>query len=526
MDRRKYLGIAGTVGLSSLAGCGGKLKAATRSGPPHFEAVELTGPDEIAVGEEFTLEMSAKNTGGEKGSFSNTLTVGQDPLSVDTNVRIEDIGVTQTKSKELGPFTISYTGDFEYRITDYGASHSLTVSTRELDGSESLTLEDGSTISLSGLSFHPSLLYSTSDGDSILIPDDGQIFAQISLSVENHGNDDLYVNTSNFSVPNGDSVTEVGPYRISDSDIQLDSSPFGSPTVSVGNSRSGWILREVPRDAVTRGISLSWDRAFGGSSPEVRWQNGGADVPDFEVTSVSLPSEVEIGADADASITVRNAGSAPGTFHGYFERRNADRETWNELAEISLDIPAQSSKTWSTTIRESYIGPSEYRVWPKSVTRTIDFVPATRSFGSAYTTPEGAKIQTDITGMNFNGFQSSYTYEGSFENTTVEADDRSTFAFVEISVEITGDEAVEPPSRSAFTAHVDGSEIAPEESQTYGTMELAGPVSGAEYDTGYGSISADSSTSGWLIFEVPEDTSKADVTVRCSTSHLTVEWSE
>jgi hypothetical protein len=86
MKRRQYIAAAGT---GALAGCQ-TFKNITRSGPPYFEEVSISGPSEVAVGERF---------------------------------EITDIGLDRTKSTTIGPLQIGYSGDISFKITDHNASH-------------------------------------------------------------------------------------------------------------------------------------------------------------------------------------------------------------------------------------------------------------------------------------------------------------------------------------------------------------------------------------------------------------------
>jgi len=524
MDRRKYLGVAGTLGITSVAGCGGKLKAATRSGPPHFEEVELTGPDEVTVGEEFSLTVSAKNTGGESGDFTNTLTVGEGVFQANSNIRIKDIGVTKSESANVGPIQMGYTGEYKFRITDYGASHTVSVMTNQLATSSPFALEDGPKITISDISFHPTLNYTTPDETELLTPHDGRIFAKIQLSVENRGDSDLYVSADSFDVPGGEMITEIGSYSTSLRDIQTSGLPLSTESVNPGGSKSGWIIAEVANEDAKQGLSIEWNRNSGTSSPEVRWDHGSAKIPTFEISSVEFPNEVEVGSTATGTATIENTGNGAGTFRGVLERRNLGDSEWQQLETISLDIDAGSSTTWSTEISEPYLGPSEYRLRPNNAIQTIDFVHATRSFEESYTTPDGGKITLDVGGMNFNGFSDSYTYD-SYGDSTVSADSGRKFLFVHVTIENVGSEMLYYPGTEDFEALTNENSYPTTKGEGYFTTEFVSPVSGTEYN--YGRTAEPGETeSGWILFEVLDDVSVDDLTIRYTQNErIGAEWS-
>lgn len=517
--------MAGTATLSSLAGCQ-VFSSAVRTGPPHFEEVKLSGPSEVTVGEEFTLTVSAKNTGGKKGDFTNTLTVGEGPFSSDRNVKIENIGVTKTKSTKLDPIQIGYAGEYNFRITDYGASHTVSVTTRILGSEKELNLENGPTISVTDTTLRKSVAYPTDSGTELLTPSSGRVLAFIHLSIRNGGDSNLYAGPSSFTVENGEQITELGTYSTSLKDLRdIEGQPLSTDTVLPDESKSGWILAEVSPETAKNGIRVTWNRDSESSDPEAEWRLSSSEIPQYAVAEMAFPSEVEIGTRAEVTITVKNTGTASGTYHGLVERRNTGATEWHRLSTFSLELDAGASKSWSTEIQEPHLGASQYRLRPGSVTRSIDFVPASRSFEQAYTTPSGSKILVNVGGFNFAGFSSSYSYEGAWENPTVEAERGNQFAFVKISAENTASEALTPPSRDAFTVDVGGDAHSPEKSQTYSTMQLVSPISGAEYSPGW-TYNAGGTLSGWLIFEIPGDASKDDLTVRYSPNEkITAKWS-
>lgn len=177
MQRRTLL--ASVSGLTALAGCS-TVKELYRMGPPHFEEVELTGPETVPVGESVEMTVSATNTGGEPGDFTNTITIGRDSLSRSENVRIPDIGVYQTKSTTLGPFRIGSVREVEFRITDFGASHTIAGSTVQLVLTDPLTVPQGR-IQLTDFEYRGR--FTAADG-IIQVPSTGDLFAFLKVSVE------------------------------------------------------------------------------------------------------------------------------------------------------------------------------------------------------------------------------------------------------------------------------------------------------------------------------------------------------
>ncbi|WP_135855238.1 DUF4352 domain-containing protein [Halorussus salinus] len=523
MERRKFLALGGTASLTSLAGCQ-VFSSAVRTGPPHFEEVELTGPSEAEVGQEFSLTISAKNTGGKKGDFTNTLTVGEGAFSVEENIQIGSIPVTKTKSTEVGPFQIGTAGDYEFRITDHGVSHTVSVTTKAFEEDKALEIENGPTISVSDTTVRQSVAYQTSNGREILTPESDRVFAFLQLSIENTGDSKLYTGPDSFSVKNGERIAQLDPVGVSLDALRIDGQPLSSDTVLPGESKAGWILVEVAPKTLKNGIDVFWNRGGENSEPEAHWTVSSTQLPQFEVAQMEFPSEVEIGAEAEGRITVKNTGSAAGTYFGTLERRTTGETQWEQVGVFSLDLPAGASKSWSTTIEKAQIGATQYRLRPGSVHKSIKFTPASRSLGDGYTTPNGAKITTNIGGFNFSGFSDSYTHGSGWTEETTNASSGKKFAFVKVTVKNTTSELLEFPSSTDITVLANGQQYTAKDEVTLGDLELLSPVDGVQYAATWNYESGETE-SGWLIYEVPSSVSKDQLTIQYSPNDkITANW--
>mgnify|MGYP006278498671 FL=1 len=80
-------------GVAGLAGCN-QVRGVVRSGPPYFEDIEITGPDEVETCEEINLEVSVTNTGGETGDFTARLDIGEGLVQSSESISVADIQVT------------------------------------------------------------------------------------------------------------------------------------------------------------------------------------------------------------------------------------------------------------------------------------------------------------------------------------------------------------------------------------------------------------------------------------------------
>ncbi|NEU55858.1 hypothetical protein [Halorussus sp. MSC15.2] len=205
MNRRKVLSLVGVTALPSLAGCqafGGAL----RQNPARFEDVTVSGPNNVVVGERFSLSVSVTNAGGQSGDFADALTVGGDAAASGTRVRISDVASSESRTVETGPFSLGHAGDYRFKLAETGASHLVSASGRSLRGGEQFALDGGPAVVLTGLSSHSGLFYDTANGRSVLALDSDSVLVTVEASVENRSDSRVRVSPEDFSVAGGEVI--------------------------------------------------------------------------------------------------------------------------------------------------------------------------------------------------------------------------------------------------------------------------------------------------------------------------------
>lgn len=529
MNRRKLLSIAGVATLPTLSGCQ-TFGSTLESDPARFEDVALSGPDAVAVGESFSLSVSVTNEGGRAGAFADALTVA-DASDSPTKIRISDVAPASSRAVEVGPYAVGRAGDHRFRLAESGATHTVSVSARTLGAGERFSLANGPTVSVSNASFRTALFYDASDGRGVLAPDDGAIFAVVRVSVENRGKSELETGPESFRVADGEVVAEFGR---GDGTLAAlsgpDADPFSEGSIAPGEARSGWILAEVERERAGAGLRVAWNRERDGSTPEVRWEFGSAELPAFSVTDLTLPAETEAGASLTATATVTNAGTASGTYRGVLERRRAEDTAgtedadWSHVATFAREIAPGSSATVTTPVEGSAAGRVRYRLRPGSATETVNVLAARRSLGEQFTTPRGTEIRVEIGSDQFDGLLSTYIYDDE-DDRTVRARPDHTFAFVSVSVENVADEAVEFPSWDAFSVVADETPYSVFHSSSSGDVTFLSPVSGLLYHPTR-TYEPGETYSGWQVFQIPDDVAISELAVQYAPNDVgTATWS-
>ncbi|MFC4447699.1 DUF4352 domain-containing protein [Halorussus aquaticus] len=526
----------------------------------------MSGPNNVVVGERFSLSVSVTNAGGQSGEFADALTVGGDADVPETRIRIADVASSEARTVETGPFSLGHAGDYRFELAETGASHVVSVSGRSLRGGEQFALDDGPAVGLMGLSPHSGLFYDTANGRVVLAPDPDSVLVTVEASVENRGNSQVRVAPEDFSVAEGEVLAALPRNEGDLTGLDgIDGDPFARETIEPDEAQTGWLLAEVPRERATAGPEFAWNRtrtesetrnetvspagedadesettvggetnadsttadgtsADGDSIPEARWRFDPVELPRFEVTELQMLGEVEFGESVTVTVAVENTGSVAGTYRGGLEHRYADATDWHPSETLELDLSPGSSATRTTEIEPPEPGTARYRLRPGSAAASVDVHPATRTLAESFTTPEGARLRAELGNDHFDGLLASYIYDAG-GNETYRAPPGKTFAFVSVTAENTATESVEFPDATAFSVAVDGESYSVFHQSSDDGDGLASPVDGRFYAPESESEPGATHT-GWLVFQVPDDASTDELSVRCSSDgDAFVSWS-
>lgn len=313
MNRREWLASAGVFGLSALAGCS-QAQSAVRTGPPNFENVEISGPEAVEVGDAIELEVSAKNTGGEKGDFTTTLTIGSGVFSSDQNVRIESIPVTESKSTTIGPFTTDTARSVSFRMTDYGAEQEVDIQTRAVEGT-SYQRPNGLTYSLEDVQVEAPQVRE----EDIQSASEKPLVAYLVWEISNSQNETLSLPFESQVLVNGESTPVediVPPSDVSDA----------------GDAWGGYQLSEIPPGesltvyqsvgvppAAADSFEIGVDAA-GNDRPEFRFslprniRSKVAAEPVFNIRSFDAPDSIAPWKPIEITAEIENTGQSSGEF--------------------------------------------------------------------------------------------------------------------------------------------------------------------------------------------------------------------
>ncbi|MFC6785396.1 hypothetical protein ACFQFH_05560 [Halobaculum halobium] len=499
MDRRKVLSLVGASSLASLAGCN-TIRGAVRSGPPYFEDVEISGPEEANAGEDFELEVSAKNTGGRTGTFSTTLTIGEGAFSIDENVTIEEIPITETKSTTVGPTFIGYTGEYSFRITDYDASHEIEITTVNADLGEQVAIGD-LTLSVSNPRLVESFLQEEFDETEVVSPDNG-IYVAVDLAVEN---------------PDGESDPALRAFELDDEVAQSQALfPDDDSAVTYRDAQpgeTGYVVFDVSRDLA--GDAFSFYRSLGDSeTPEISWSLGELPTPNTSTVGVLTPSSAELDAEYPVIVEFENTGEGDGFYNAILERRIGTEDesgAWEQIATISESVSAESTKEVELSDSANVLTDRKYRVrGPDGASGRdeIDIKPVSRDFGESYAFGDRWEVTVETL---YPQFVQSITVGKGYSEETYTADSGQQILLAEVSRENIGGGGTIPDEESF--AVVSNSETYDRFDTGY-VSTISDPVSGELFDRGY--QSEGELMVGWLVFAVSDSVLMDEVQIRCA----------
>ncbi|WP_373190082.1 DUF4352 domain-containing protein [Halolamina sp.] len=514
MERRTLLSLLGATGSTSLAGCS-TAKSLVRTGPPYFEEVSIESPSEVRVGEEFSLTVSAKNTGGRKGNFSTTLTAGQGVFSSDSSVTIEGIPVGKTGSIEVGPIRFDGAASYDFRITDYDTSHTVEALARTQNVGSSYESHSGISVSVDETAVKGT--YSTFDGNAI--PDSGNVFLFLKVSARNNGN-------SSTTLPSGSLTLHVDGQPVESADVPLPGDMSqeyvpGFEQVSPGVSESGWLAFEVPRSASK--VKLGWNIHTDG--PDVLWKPSSdalsqlKAVPTFRVDGFSVSGTVERYQPAEVTLTVSNEGAEVGKFVGELAA-NGDEVLYGEgnTKQVNFEVPGgePASKTYTIAHPDDIAQNDQFTVSLTGfaeASQTVGIEIPTRELGNSHTTPSGIEVSVDdarfadtILTPGYGGMTEAYR-----------ASDEKFLVF-KVRSKITADSSLDLAWASEFSPFSSSTDLGyvSRVVPTFGTewgdeidVDVSGPVYVGRHEATPGTLRI-----GWVVVKVPRSLSMNELSLR------------
>ncbi|EMA63024.1 hypothetical protein C469_03350 [Halorubrum lipolyticum DSM 21995] len=356
---------------------------------------------DVTVDTDATLDITIGNRGGEPGELEFSAAVESlqsetAPLVTAETSTIEDeIASGDTVTVTTETINFDYAGRYEVTGSDETGSRIPVADTAEADseieilprrasGETTQQLGTDLRLAVDRVTFEQHLHYDTSR--SVLFGSvdrvgahsalDDHTLALVHVTVENAGNNGTSLDTSNFTFAGETPLTDLGGSSL-DSVRDIDGSSVHDESVNPGSSVTGWILFNVPRDAIDD-TPLAFHRDSTAAPEDVIWdvEIGSVDFPTFELVDMTVPTERAEGTQ-EFEFTIGNTGDDSGTFRGEIEWREGTSGDWDGLlegnADLSARIPAGSETTIATSSDNDEMSSTyEYRLNPFGATFVIE----------------------------------------------------------------------------------------------------------------------------------------------------------
>jgi len=299
MRRRHFLALAG---LSALSGCesenGGGVDGgptptdtpadtisstptvtpsatatATRE-PAEFELAEYGVPETAEIDEEFIVEITIRNTGGQVGDF-------EAPLYIRTpETEWQEAGTWSwtavgsghiKTAKSASSWSLSYINRYEIRLSTFEETAIIqTVSATVAWGGEYET-PAGYRIRAEEPILESNYEYENYHGETATAaPDDGNQWAFVTIWVKNEtGQANYSPLPTEFGLLYGTEQAD-GETFLADDPINK-GDPFDGGELQPGVERSGWIAFQVPDDLSVDDLTMAWSQDTYNGQISVRW---------------------------------------------------------------------------------------------------------------------------------------------------------------------------------------------------------------------------------------------------------------
>lgn len=304
MNRRKYLAV---LGMASIAGCSGAenggqpatdtttqskptatdsatenpTETATDSPtpteqPPSFEVVEYNVPSEVEIGEEFTISISVKNTGGQAGEFAAPLYL-KTPETSWTEQGTWDYNTIQpgkTATLESDSISFSYTTRYEIRIGDSSKTGVIQVVSAQLGWGQEYQTPPGYRIRVDKPTLQSSYEYKDWEGNiAEREPENGGKWVFVNVWVKNETGQAAYSPlASEFPLVAGNSQYDA---KILLDDPVNKGEPFEGGELQPGVERSGWIAYAIPDGLTVSDLLIAWSSTTINGEIAVNWSSSG-----------------------------------------------------------------------------------------------------------------------------------------------------------------------------------------------------------------------------------------------------------
>ncbi len=511
-----------------------------RTGPPSFEDISLSSPETVTVESEFRLTVSATNTGGETGTYEDTIQLLSSSLNdeepenepaVEEPVTIESVAPGETGEATITMPAFDLVNDYEFTLAD--ADSTVTVRPEPMTGSVGTTFAIGNSlqVAITDVSIQESVFHpidrvsglSTSEEVGAFMAPSRHMLAIVSITAENRGTAVVSADAGTIGIR--DAEWYGSGEGLPDAVLGRSESRFYNgelPEINPSESVSGYYIALVPQETARGTIEITGQADATETLPERVWtaspEGEARQLPNMTLNSIGVPETTPLGQDYEIMFSVANEGDSPGTLRGVIQ---SGGDEWEQLGTASGNANIETDRPMSGVVQQE-LQPGEsteitvanfavlngeftYRFQPFDQEWQVSHEEATLSLGEQLKSQNNANIivrdirtQETITGYN------------NWDSEEVEMEPEDGNQFVAFRVRFTKrDETkdyVTTPSTGDFDICIDDNIV--------GADRYLGEIRENWYTPVEGDIDEQGEVSGWEIHEAPAEYSADDFEVR------------
>lgn len=286
MERRQILRWAGVGIVGSIAGCGSDTSATSGGStdenteeatatatatdsptptdepePASFEVVDYKLPEKVEIGEEFSLEITVRNTGEKEGDYSAPIHVrtADSEWQEGGEWSFTDVPPGETETGTVDePITFDYVQRYEFRLGQSSETAVIQTVSAKISWGQEFQTPEGYRIRIDEPTLQDTYEYEDYDGSiSDAEPDSGEQWAFVNVWVKNETGE------ANFSPLGSDLALLYGNAQSDGETILVNEpidkgEPFDGGELQPGVERSGWIGYQLPQGLSVSDLVIAW----------------------------------------------------------------------------------------------------------------------------------------------------------------------------------------------------------------------------------------------------------------------------
>lgn len=241
------------------------------------------------------------------------------------------------------------------------------------------------------------------------------------------------------------------------------------------------------------------DNSTSGTQDESPTDN--SESSDISLNSLNVPGEVEMGESYTVEATFENSGGKSGEFETTVMIRDHDSSSFSATENtISGEIGPGEQETYETSLKASDVSSNVIGLAGTNAESSLRIVPKKIEVGDEYSTSNRIGITVKSVEL-----ASYYRYEDYMGEERIQEPDSGQYIFVNIKTQNQGDVPKSLPSSYDF-------QIVANNRQYESTTSYNEPIGKGEIYEG-GEVQPGIIREGYMVFEVPEDVNKGDISV-------------